>query len=117
MPSTPQALGASQYAITFLPKEVENHQIDIKFNGELVQGRYIHSMFACVKFETNFPVGIFPLILGAPFICSVLDLSKITVHKEGLDKVPVNSLVSFFIETHGTTLNEKQISILGKSCG
>ena len=38
VPSTPQTLGSSQYAITFLPKEVENHQIDIRFNGELVQG-------------------------------------------------------------------------------
>ncbi|XP_074601281.1 filamin-type immunoglobulin domains fbug isoform X2 [Brevipalpus obovatus] len=85
--SNPQALGASQYAITFLPKEVEDHQIDIKFNGELVP--------------------------GAPYICTVYDLSKLKLHKEGLDRVPVNSVASFFIETHGISLNEKLVSLLG----
>lgn len=38
VPSTPQALGPSLYAITFMPKDIENHNIDIKFNGEAVPG-------------------------------------------------------------------------------
>ena len=36
--STPQALGPSLYAITFVPKEIKDHYIDIKFNGEMVPG-------------------------------------------------------------------------------
>jgi hypothetical protein len=38
VPSTPKALGPSLYAITFVPKETEDHNIDIKFNGEAVPG-------------------------------------------------------------------------------
>jgi len=36
--STPQALGPSLYAITFVPNEIKDHHIDIKFNGEMVPG-------------------------------------------------------------------------------
>lgn len=38
VPSTPQALGPSLYAITFVPKDLEPHFIDIKFNGSPVPG-------------------------------------------------------------------------------
>lgn len=38
VPSTPKALGSSLYAITFVPKDTEDHSIDIKFNGEAVPG-------------------------------------------------------------------------------
>lgn len=110
--SNPQALGASQYAITFLPKEVEDHQIDIKFNGELVPGMRKFS----VEFQSIHCTFIsFHLFQysGAPYICTVYDLSKLKLHKEGLDRVPVNSIASFFIETHGVTLNEKLVSLLG----
>lgn len=39
VPSTPKALGSSLYAITFVPKDTEDHQIQIKFNGEAVPGK------------------------------------------------------------------------------
>lgn len=41
VPSIPQALGPSLYAITFMPKKAEAHYIEIKFNGELVPGNYL----------------------------------------------------------------------------
>jgi len=40
-------LGPSLYAITFVPKETEDHSIDIKFNGEAVPGIEIY------KIKTN----------------------------------------------------------------
>ncbi|RWS29658.1 Filamin-B-like protein [Leptotrombidium deliense] len=87
VPSTPQALGPSLYAITFVPKENEDHNINIKFNGELVP--------------------------GAPFVCKVIDNTKVIVHRDGLDRVPVQSNASFLIETNGTPLTEQCITILG----
>jgi filamin len=38
VPSTPEALGAALYAITFVPQQRSTHLVHIKFNGELVNG-------------------------------------------------------------------------------
>ncbi|XP_054168385.1 filamin-C-like [Oppia nitens] len=87
VPSTPKALGSSLYAITFVPKDREDHNIDIKFNGEPVP--------------------------GSPFTCTVLDASKVSINKEGLEKSAVLTTASFTIDTNGTTLSENNIIILG----
>ncbi|CAG2102208.1 unnamed protein product, partial [Medioppia subpectinata] len=87
VPSTPKALGSSLYAITFVPKDTEDHNIDIKFNGEAVP--------------------------GSPFTCSVLDASKVTINRDGLEKVAVLTTAKFSIETNGTSLSENNVLILG----
>lgn len=40
--STPQALGPSLYAISFVPKDAETHFVEVKFNGELIPGKNLH---------------------------------------------------------------------------
>ncbi|KAI1285885.1 Filamin-A [Halotydeus destructor] len=87
VPSTPQALGPNLFAITFVPEENEPHVVEITFNGEMIQ--------------------------GAPFVCSVIDPSKWTIRKEGLDRVPVHSVATLAIETHGNQLSEQNVSIVG----
>ena len=51
--------------------------------------------------------------VGSPFTCSVLDASKVTVNKDGLDKVAVLSIAKFTIESHGTCLSDNSVVILG----
>ena len=87
VPSSPQALGPSLYAISFLPKDSETHFIEIKFNGEPIP--------------------------GSPFICNVVDAAKMSVKKDGLDRIPVNVPASFVIDTNGVSFLESAISILG----
>ena len=86
VPSSPQALGPSQYAISFVPKDAETHFIEIRFNGEPIS--------------------------GSPFICNVIDASKMVLKKEGLDRIPVQSVASFTIDTKGASFSESSISIM-----
>lgn len=38
MPTSAQAQGSHTYAISFTPKEVKTHLIELKFNGEDIPG-------------------------------------------------------------------------------
>lgn len=87
VPSSPQALGPSLYAISFVPKDAETHFIEIRFNGEQ--------------------------ILGSPFICNVIDASKMLIEKETLERIPVNVEAAFSINTRGSSFVEQFVSILG----
>lgn len=87
VPSSPQALGPSLYAISFVPKDPETHFIEIRFNGEQIH--------------------------GSPFICNVIDASKMIIQKESLERIPVNKEASFTVNTRGTSLSDHFISILG----
>lgn len=89
VPSSPQALGPSQYAISFVPKDAETHFIEIRFNGEPIS--------------------------GSPFICNVIDASKMVIKKEGLDRIPVQSVASFTIDTKGASFPESSVSIISPS--
>lgn len=85
--STPQALGPSLYAISFVPKDPEPHVIEIKFNGLPIE--------------------------GAPFVCHVLDAGRLTVRRENLERIPINALATFAVE--GGALNPQHLTILGPS--
>lgn len=87
VPSSPQALGPSLYAISFVPKDAETHFIEIRFNGEQ--------------------------ILGSPFICNVIDASKMMIQREALERIPVNQEASFLINTKGSSFVGQSVSILG----
>jgi len=52
-------------------------------------------------------------LTDAPFICTVVDTSKLVLHKERLERVAVGSLASFSLESHGTSISEQFISISG----
>lgn len=87
VPSCPQALGPSIYAISFVPKEAETHFIEIRFNGENIQ--------------------------GSPFICNVIDASKMIVKKENMDRIPVDREATFLVDTRGASFFEHSVSIVG----
>jgi len=87
VPSTPQALGPSVYAISFVAKDPETHLIEIRFNGEPIQ--------------------------GSPFVCNVIDASKMSIKRDGLDRVPVDKESSFVVDTRGASFLDHTISILG----
>jgi len=72
VPTSAQAQGSHTYAISFTPKEVKPHLIELRFNSEDVP--------------------------GSPFRCDVIDASKVTLTGEGLEKVPVGKRATFLIE-------------------
>jgi hypothetical protein len=53
------------------------------------------------------------LNIGSPFTCTVLDASKVTINKDGLEKIAVLSNARFTIETNGSCLSENSVIILG----
>lgn len=87
VPTIPQAQGSGLYAITFTPKDIKRHIIDLKFNGEVVP--------------------------GSPFECQIIDYTKIKVKGEGIERVPIQQPTSFIIDTHGTDMGDFQVIILG----
>ena len=72
VPTSAQAQGNHEYAISFNPKEARPHVVELRFNGE------------------NVP--------GSPFTCEVVDVSRVTVAGPGLEKVPVNKVSSFTVD-------------------
>lgn len=54
VPSTAQAQSKHVLAITFTPKEAKPHIIDIKFNGEAVEGKTTSGLFWCSSRMTDF---------------------------------------------------------------
>ncbi|OQR79827.1 hypothetical protein BIW11_05461, partial [Tropilaelaps mercedesae] len=85
--TSPQAQSASLYAIHFTPQEPGPHEIEVKFNGEHVP--------------------------GSPFVCQAVDLSCVTVHGDGVDRCPVNSLTTFKITTAGQEVGQLAVSVSG----
>jgi len=96
------------YAITFVPKETEDHNIDIKFNGEAVPGLEIYNIKRNQWNDRDWSC-----VIGSPFTCAVLDASKVTINKDGLEKIAVLSNAKFSIETNGSCLSENSVIILG----
>lgn len=84
--SCPQALGPSLYAISFIPKDPETHLIEIRFNGESIE--------------------------GSPFACNVIDASKMIVRREGLDRIPVERECSFLVDTRGASFFDHSVSVV-----
>ncbi|XP_013775194.1 LOW QUALITY PROTEIN: filamin-A-like [Limulus polyphemus] len=86
------AQSPSLYAISFHPKDDQPHSIDVKFNGEPVP--------------------------GSPYECLIVDpvnLPKVQVTGDGLERVPVNLPVTFFINTQGFNLGQPQVTVMGPS--
>ena len=88
MPTGAQAQGNHVYAISFTPKEPRPHVVELSFNGE------------------NVP--------GSPFTCSVVDVSRVTVSGSGLEKVPVNAVASFIVDTQAS-VDQLHVNILAPS--
>ncbi|RWS15635.1 Filamin-B-like protein [Dinothrombium tinctorium] len=102
----------------FTPLISGEHLIDIEYNASKLMGSPFSSKIYDIKqikireIPKEVIVGKPVTFLGAPFMCKVVDYSKLVVHKEGLDRVPVQSTASFFIETNGVVLSD-QVVIIG----
>lgn len=72
VPTSAQAQGQHTYAISFTPREPQNHTVDLRFNGKDVP--------------------------GSPFICKVSAGAKI-VSPEALDKISVGQTFEFVVES------------------
>uniref|UniRef100_A0A915KZQ5 Actin-binding cytoskeleton protein filamin n=1 Tax=Romanomermis culicivorax TaxID=13658 RepID=A0A915KZQ5_ROMCU len=71
--STAKSLGQHRYEITFIPRQIVDHVISVKFNGETVP--------------------------GSPFICQIVSANEIDAKGPGLGKVAVNRLTNFTVDT------------------
>jgi filamin len=71
VPNHVQVVGGGKCLVSFTPEQAKAHMIDIKFNGETVQ--------------------------GCPFICSIADTSRVSVNLSNLELIPVNHPASFLI--------------------
>lgn len=90
VPSTPEALGAALYAITFVPQQQITHSVHIKFNGELVS--------------------------GAPFRLHVLDASRIQLIHPLPERVQVGStIVCRFAATDAVRLSPEHVQVMSPS--
>ncbi len=73
VPTSAQAQGQHTYAISFTPRDTQNHTVELRFNGQDVP--------------------------GSPFICTISPAARIQA-VETLDKVSVGSEFEFFVESN-----------------
>ena len=85
--SSPEALGPALYAITFVPKQLIDHNIQIIFNSEPVP--------------------------GSPFRLETVRSSFLRVQKPSTERISVNNPVTFQVKCPvNTKLNEEMLVIL-----
>lgn len=72
VPTSAQAQGQHTYAISFTPRDAQDHTVELRFNGQDVP--------------------------GSPFTCKVLAAARI-LSPETLDKISVGRLFEFFVES------------------
>ena len=53
-------------------------------------------------------------LIGSPFECHIVDATKVKIHGNGLERIPVNSLASFIVDMGGVDLGELHCTILGR---
>lgn len=84
--STPKALGTALYAITFTPKDLIDHDIQIIFNGEMIN--------------------------GSPFRLKTIGPSYLRVQKPTIDRISINNPVIFHVKCPlNMKLNEEMFLI------
>lgn len=84
--STPKALGTALYAITFIPKDLVDHNIMIQFNNEMIN--------------------------GSPFRLKTIGKSFLRVQKPMNDRISINNMVKFQAKCPvNTKLNEEMFLI------
>jgi filamin len=87
VPNHVQVVGGGRCLVSFTPEQAKPHYIDIKFNGETVN--------------------------GCPFVCSVADTSRVLLNLSNLELVPVNRPASFHITVSGGGAAELAVSVRG----
>ena len=87
VPNHVQVLGGGRCLVHFTPEVAKPHTIDIKFNGEPIN--------------------------GCPFICRIADTSKVSVALHHLELFPVNEKASFQIHVDTADNAELAVSVAG----
>ncbi|OQR78194.1 filamin-A-like [Tropilaelaps mercedesae] len=87
VPTTPQAKTPTLYSIHFTPTEAEDHIIDVRFNGNHVP--------------------------GSPFSCPVLDLSKLKLVGDPIERVPIHRPCRMVLSAGGQSLVNLQAIVVG----
>lgn len=72
VPTSAQAQGQHTYAISFTPRESQNHTVNLRFNGQDVP--------------------------GSPFVCKVSANAKV-VSSENFDKISIGQIFEFVVES------------------
>ncbi|KAM3727354.1 Filamin-C [Dirofilaria immitis] len=75
IPSMAQSLGQHRYDISFVPRELIDHTISVRFNNEPVP--------------------------GSPFICHLVTAQSVTVSGPGLERVPVGQVAQIYVFVEG----------------
>ncbi|KAL3990483.1 Filamin/ABP280 repeat family protein [Acanthocheilonema viteae] len=75
IPSMAQSLGQHRYDISFVPRELADHTISVRFNNEPVP--------------------------GSPFICRLVMAQSITVSGPGLERIPVGQIAQIYVAIEG----------------
>uniref|UniRef100_A0A1I8EW41 Filamin/ABP280 repeat family protein n=1 Tax=Wuchereria bancrofti TaxID=6293 RepID=A0A1I8EW41_WUCBA len=71
IPSMAQSLGQHRYDISFVPRELADHTISVRFNNEPVP--------------------------GSPFICHLVKAQSVTASGPGLERIPVGQVAQFYV--------------------
>lgn len=79
VPTSAQAQGQHTYAISFTPKDAQNHTVELRFNGE------------------NVP--------GSPFTCKISAAARVTA-VDLMDKVSVGQVFEFMVESDTSPIVE-----------
>ncbi|KAJ6643067.1 Filamin-B, partial [Pseudolycoriella hygida] len=87
VPNHVQVVGGGRCLVSFTPEQAKSHFIDIKFNGETVN--------------------------GCPFVCAVADTSRVLLNLSNLELIPVNRPASFHISVSGGGAAELAVSVRG----
>ncbi|VIO89186.1 Uncharacterized protein BM_BM2319 [Brugia malayi] len=75
IPSMAQSLGQHRYDISFVPRELADHTISVRFNNEPVP--------------------------GSPFICHLVKAQSVAVSGPGLERIPVGQVAQFYVVVEG----------------
>ncbi|CAG9538606.1 unnamed protein product [Cercopithifilaria johnstoni] len=75
IPSMAQSLGQHRYDISFVPRELADHTISVRFNNEPVP--------------------------GSPFICHLVTAQSVTVSGPGLERIPVGQTAQIYVAIEG----------------
>uniref|UniRef100_A0A8R1XV92 Uncharacterized protein n=1 Tax=Onchocerca volvulus TaxID=6282 RepID=A0A8R1XV92_ONCVO len=75
IPSMAQSLGQHRYDISFVPRELADHTISVRFNNEPVP--------------------------GSPFICHLVMAQSVTISGPGLERIPVGQVAQIYVNVEG----------------
>lgn len=100
-------IGRGRYEVTFIPREVATHFIDVQFNDTQVDGTKSVNLSQS-RSLSNSGFGSFS---GAPFRCEIIDGSRSTAEGDGLKHGVVGEVAWFEIDPRGPPIADAEVKI------